>query len=344
MKTTILPLKNSLNRSPLQCGFIFVVLVLSGLALSPAARAVCQEGCDTNSDTFLGDDALISDTTGHDNTAIGVNALLSNTSGSDNTAIGAFALKSNTFGDHNMAVGVNALLLNTNGSNNIAIGSGALLRNTSGSNNIALGGGAGFNLTGGNNNIEIGYNVIGVADDARTIRIGNEGTQIRTFIAGISRAIVPTGVPVIVDGSGHLGTTTSSARFKDEIKPMDKASEAILALKPVTFRYKHEFDPEGIPQFGLVAEDVEKVYPDLVARDEQGKPYTVRYEAVNAMLLNEFLKEHRKVESLEKVMAKQQTENAAMRAMLKEQASQIQKVSAQLELSKSAPQTVLNDQ
>jgi 2,3-bisphosphoglycerate-independent phosphoglycerate mutase len=125
---------------------------------------------------------------------------------------------------------------------------------------------------------------------------------------------------------------------------MDKATEAILALKPVTFRYKRDLDPEGTPQFGLVAEEVEKVNPDLVARDEQGKPYTVRYEAVNAMLLNEFLKEHREVESLEKVMAKQQKENAAMRAMLKAQASQIQKVSAQVELSKSAPQTVLNDQ
>ena len=121
---------------------------------------------------------------------------------------------------------------------------------------------------------------------------------------------------------------------------MDRASEAILALKPVTFHYKHELDPKGISQFGLVAEDVEKVNPDLVARDQQGKPYTVRYEAVNAMLLNEFLKEHRKVESLEKAMAEQQKDNAAMRAMLEEQASQIQKVSAQLELSKSAPQTV----
>jgi hypothetical protein len=123
---------------------------------------------------------------------------------------------------------------------------------------------------------------------------------------------------------------------------MDKASEAILALKPVTFRYKHELDANGIPQFGLVAEDVEKVNPDLVARDDQGKPYTVRYEAVNAMLLNEFLKEHRKVESLEKAMAEQQKDNAAMRAMLKEQAAQIQKVSAELELSKTAPQTVKN--
>src|SRR5262249_5767952 len=128
------------------------------------------------------------------------------------------------------------------------------------------------------------------------IRIGRQGLQTATYIAAISGATVPTGVAVIVDTTGHLGTTTSSARFKDEIKPMDKASEAILALKPVTFRYKHEVDPEGIPQFGLVAEEVEKVNPDLVARDEQGRPYTVRYEAVNAMLLNEFLKEHGEVQ------------------------------------------------
>src|SRR5205823_9910894 len=138
------------------------------------------------------------------------------------------------------------------------------------------------------------------------------GTQNATFIAGISGATIPGGVGVIIDSNGHLGTVTSSARFKDEIKPMDKASEAILALKPVTFRYKHELDPAGIPQFGLVAEQVEKVNPDLVARDEQGKPYTVRYEAVNAMLLNEFLKEHRTVQG-------QQKEIDALKAELKEQ-------------------------
>src|SRR5205814_5445726 len=136
------------------------------------------------------------------------------------------------------------------------------------------------------------------AGESNTIRIGKVGTQTTTFIAGISGATVPTGVAVIVDGNGHLGTTTSSVHFKEAIRPMDKASEAILALKPVTFRYKKDLDPDGIPQFGLVAEQVEKVNPDLVARDEQGKPYTVRYEAVNAMLLNEFLKEHQTVQDL----------------------------------------------
>ena len=143
------------------------------------------------------------------------------------------------------------------------------------------------------------------------------------------------GVGVIIDSDGHLGTVVSSERFKDEIKPMDKASEAILALKPVTFRYKHELDPEGIPQFGLVAEEVEKVNPDLVARDDQGKPYTVRYEAVNAMLLNEFLKEHRTVQQ-------QQKEIEALKAELKAQRAFIQAVNDKVERSKSAPQIVDN--
>src|SRR5205823_12467108 len=129
---------------------------------------------------------------------------------------------------------------------------------------------------------------------------------------------VASGVGVIVNSSGKLGTVLSSERFKDEIKPMDKASEAILALQPVTFRYKHELDPDGIPQFGLIAEQVEKVNPDLVVRDEHGKPYTVRYEAVNAMLLNEFLKEHRKVQELEKdlraTIAQQQKQIKALTA------------------------------
>ena len=167
--------------------------------------------------------------------------------------------------------------------------------------------------------------------------------QSATFIAGISGVTVAGGVGVIIDTSGHLGTVVSSERFKDEIKPMDKASEAILALKPVTFRYKHELDPEGIPQFGLVAEQVEKVNPDLVARDAEGKVYTVRYEAVNAMLLNEFLKEHRKVEQQEATIAQLKKGMEVLTAQFQEQAAQIQKVNAQLALSKSAPRVAGND-
>ena len=192
------------------------------------------------------------------------------------------------------------------------------------------------NLTTGGNNIDIDN--AGVAGESSKIRIGRQGTHNGTFIAGIS-GVAGTGSHVVVNAMGKLGVAASSARFKDDIKPIDKASEAIHALKPVTFRYKKEVDPEGVPQFGLVAEEVEKVNPDLVARDANGKAYTVRYEAVNAMLLNEFLKEHRKVEELTKDF---QATVAELTARLDEQAAQIQKVSAQIEASKPAPQVVSN--
>src|SRR5216684_1695995 len=349
MKTTTLPLRNLMNRSPLRA-FLLIPLVLACFALSPQARAVCQEGCLTNQNTVLGDDALInntgdsntaigfnalfSNTTGFDNTAIGFEALFSNTTGTSNTANGFDALFSNTAGNFNTANGYLALNLNTAGSfntangvdaldlnttgscntasgffaldsnttgiNNTADGANALLSNTTGSNNIAVGLRAGQNLTTGDDNIDIGN--AGVRDESDTIRIGTVGTHTNTFIAGISVSAIAGGA-VVVNNKGRLGVASSSQRFKDEIKPMEKSSEAILALKPVTFRYKPEVDPERAPQFGLVAEEVEKVNPDLVARDEKGKPYTVRYEAVNAMLLNEFLKEHRKVQEQEATIA-----------------------------------------
>jgi hypothetical protein len=211
---------------------------------------------------------------------------------------------------------------------------------------------AGHNLTTGSNNIDIGNQ--GVAAEANTIRIGAAGKQTATYIAGIHGVTVASAVGVVVDVNGHLGTVTSSARFKEAIKPMDKVSEAILALKPVTFRYKHELDPEGIPQFGLVAEQVEKVNPDLVARDADGKVNTVRYEAVNAMLLNEFVKEHRKVEQQATTIAQQRKDFQAgitkLEATVAQQQKEIkaltaglQKVSAQVEMSRSAPQMALND-
>jgi len=282
--------------------------------------------------------SLFSNTTGYQNTATGSGSLLSNTTGNFNTATGYDALVSNETGEFNTATGEGALLSNTTGINNTAIGTFALKRNTIGSHNIALGFGAGKNLNRGDRNIDIGNP--GVPLESNTIRIGRAGDQAATYIVGISGATVPTGVAVIVDADGHLGTTTSSGGFKEAIKPMDKASEAILALEPVTFRYKHELDPTGTPQFGLVAEEVAKVNPDLVVRDKGGEVYTVRYDAVNAMLLNEFLKEHRKNEQqrkdFEAAIAQQQKQIDALTAGL-------QKVSAQLELSKSAPQTVLNN-
>jgi len=298
--------------------------------------------------TTNGVQSLFSNTVGNDNTANGYLALLLNTTGNFNTATGVQALRFNTTGNANTAAGLNALYHSTTASNNSAAGFDALFNNTTGSNNIALGYQAGFNLTTGSNNIDIGNE--GVAAEANTIRIGTVGTQTGTFIAGISGVTV-SGTTVVVSTNGKLGVGSSSARFKEQIKPMDKASEVILALQPVTFRYKHELDPDGIPQFGLVAEQVEKVNPDLVARDADGKVYTVRYEAVNAMLLNEFLKEHKKVEEqqatntqVKSALAKQEATIAALTATVREQASQIQKVSDELELSKAARQLVADKQ
>ena len=309
-----------------------------------------------NTATGLG--ALYSNTTGGDNTGTGAYALFSNTSGSQNTAFGWEALDSNTTGSANTATGLQALIGNTGGNDNTAIGLEALSSNTTGSNNIALGTSAGSNLSTGDNNIDIGNS--GVAAEANTIRIGIAGTQSATFIAGISGATASGGAAVFVNANGQLGTVTSSRRFKQEIKPMDKSSEAILALRPVTFRYKQEIDPKGIPQFGLVAEEVEQVNPDLVVRDGEGKVYTVRYEAVNAMLLNEFLKEHREVEEQQATIAqlkagraKQEAVNAEQRreiqllaARLENQELQIQKVTAQLKIDSPQPaaRLVVDDQ
>jgi hypothetical protein len=343
--------RNSIGRPPLRRGFLLVpfAILLAWFALSPAqAVTPAPDGAYPGANTAEGADALFSLTTGRANTAIGFDALFRNTTGNNNTATGGDVLFGNTTGSANTAIGTDALFRNTTGGGNTTTGFNALLNNTTGNNNIALGVAAGQNLTTGNNNIDIGN--LGIAGESNKIRIGTMGVQQATFIAGIRGTIVPGGVGVIVGLNGQLGTVSSSGRFKEAIKPMDQASEAILALKPVTFRYKHELDPAGIPQFGLVAEQVAKVNPDLVARDDQGKVNTVRYEAVNAMLLNEFLKEHRKVRELEAALAQQQKDFAqqfarqqkeikALAASLKQQGLQIEKVSGQLGVSKPAPQT-----
>jgi len=291
---------------------------------------------DGGDNTALGTGTLQNDTGGRSNTAVGTGALDGNRRGNQNTGTGVLALESSRFdnGPDNTAYGYRALGDN-NGSRNTAIGWNALKNVFEGIENIALGHSAGRNLSSsGSYNIDIGN--IGVAGDNRVVRIGDTD-QVRTFVAGISGATVAGGVPVKVNASGQLGTAPSSERFKDEIETMGKASEAIFALKPVTFRYKKELDPKGTQQFGLVAEEVEKVNPDLVVRDSDGKPYTVRYGAVNAMLLNEFLKEHRRIADLESGVAQ-------LTARFKEQDSKIEKVSAQLNLRRPAPQTVLNNQ
>jgi len=212
----------------------------------------------------------------------------------------------------------------------------ALSQLSKGTENIAIGRRAGFSLAGHtNSNIDIGNN--GVAMDQGTLRIGDpigNSRHLRTFVTGISGATVP-GAPVSIAADGKLGTMPSSQRFKEQIKPMGHASDGIFALEPVTFRYKADIDPENAPQFGLLAEDVEKVDPKLVVRDKEGKPFSVRYDQVNAMLLNEFLKAQHELEQQEATIAEQQKQIEALTAGL-------QKVSAQLEASERAPQLVNN--
>jgi hypothetical protein len=260
------------------------------------------------------------------NTAEGQAALLSLTTGGFNTAIGYLSLRSNTEGQFNTATGAGALLSNTTGSGNIAIGAASLLSNTTGSGNIAIGG-AGGNLTTGHNNIQIGDVGADVVGESNRTRIRNI-----SFTPVLNGNFVTAGP----DGLLGVGQLASSIRYNDEIMPMDKTSEVLFALKPVTFRHKQELDPDGIRQYGLISEEVEKVNPDLVFYDEEGKPSHVRHNAINAMLLNEFLKEHRKNEEQQATIARLQKQIDALTAGL-------QKVSAQLELNKSAPQTVLNN-
>jgi hypothetical protein len=284
--------------------------------------------------------------------------LVFNTRGYNNIATGYQALYSNTTGHQNVASGFQALSSNTEGNLNTAIGDQALHGNT-GTNNTALGFAAGASLTTECCNIDIGNS--GVPGESGTIRIGNNIFQTATYIAGINGTFVGVGgTTCYVDNAGKLGVSLSARRFKTDIADMGPASEALLALRPVTFHYKPELDKTGIPQFGLIAEEVAKVNPDLVTHDAKGELSTVRYEAVNAMLLNEFLKEHRKVEQQERKIQEQdckvQEQEATitqlkkdfgatitqLTARLDEQASQIQKVTAQLEVSKPAPQVVNN--
>ena len=394
MKTTILPISDSINHSHLRCALIFIPLVLM-CAFLPKAGAVTpapdggypgfntaegdgalQSLTSGTSNTAVGFDALFSDTAGSNNTATGIGALGSNTTGSDNTANGFGALLLNTTGPNNTAVGFEVLFANTTGFENAGIGSRALFanttgfhntaggffalsRNTTGNHNTANGDeGLGSNTTGsfnttdgahslennttGSSNTALGF---GAGDNVTTasnvICIGSAvvGANVSNscYIGSIFGQTSPGGAAVFINSSGKLGTSTSSRRFKDEIKPMERTSETLFALKPVTFRYKKEIDPTGTHQFGLVAEEVEKVDRDLVVRDQEGKPYTVRYEAVNAMLLNEFLKEHRTVQELKQ-------EIVALTATLKEQATQIQKISARIDASKPVPQIVQNGQ
>ena len=288
-----------------------------------------------DNNTATGFYALELNVTGANNTATGFDALKFNAAGFQNTATGVGALSNNRSGNRNVAEGASALFTNGFGNFNTAVGFQALYQNT-GSNNVALGFNAGNNLTTGSGNVCIGYSVLGVAGESNTTRIRNVYTS------------VASGRAVYVNSDNKIGTVVSSRRFKDEIKPMDKASEAILALKPVTFRYKKQIEPNGGIMFGLIAEEVEKVDPNLVTRNDKGDVEAVRYEAVNAMLLNEFIKAHRKLEEQEKTIAELKSTIAqqmdAVTARFKEYDARIQKVSAQLESSNPVPRSIAENQ
>jgi endosialidase-like protein len=426
MKTIILDTLRSFNRN------LFIILpVLACFALLPQAQGQCVDGCNSSLfNTFLGDDALINNTTGSGNTALGWRSLFSNTdasfstavgggalvlnNGASNTAVGAAALLLNTSGTGNVAVGTDALVHNDTGflnnavgafalfnnvdafgnnafgdsallanitassntaigdvalqsndssgsglaNNNTAVGAFALISNVDGSENTAVGRSAGFSVTTGSGNTFIGANA-GVippltGEYNNTILLGILGDDDannpdgRAYIGNIRD--VTTGnadaIPVLIDSDGQLGTASSSRRFKKDIKPMDQTSEAILALKPVTFHYKERDTKKAqeTPQYGLIAEDVAAVNPDLIVRDKDGEIYSVRYDAVSVMLLNEFLKEHREVQEQKATIAEFKKEIANLTATVKEQAAQIQKVNAQLELNNSAARTVASDQ
>ncbi len=369
-KTTIRLVRKPM--SPVGAGFLILLLVVC-LGLAPIAQAVGPDTDGTipgsnngegigvlvsrttgvwntgtgfealnqltagNQNTATGLRALTSDTNGGFNTATGVYSLANNISGSDNTANGYAALYRNT-ASYDTAVGFGALYHNTTGTLNTANGFQALSNNTTGFSNTANGGGALLNNTTGNNNTALGVGAgASVTTASNVICIGAGGSNVSDscFIGNIFNATASSGTAVLINSSGQLGTISSSRRFKKEIKPMDSASEAVLAFRPVTFHYKS--DASGTPQFGLIAEEVAEVNPDLVVRDETGEIYTVRYDAVNAMLLNEFLKEHRK-------MQEQQKQIDALTAQLKQQAALIQKVSDKVEVNRSTRQVVANEQ
>jgi len=320
-----------------------------------------------NNLTGIGTGALYKNTTGNDNTAIGSGALNSNTIGASNTAVGRQAHLSNTTGIRNCAFGYQALMKNTTAGNasnacgyralfnsttgffNNAFGWQALTSVIDGGDNTAMGDGAGELITSGNNNTCLGASSgFGISTASGVVAIGTGGANVdnTTYIRNVGTDTVNgagTDFVTVNLTTGRVGHVASSRRYKENIKPMDNASEALYSLKPVTYCYKKEIDPTQGLEYGLVAEDVDNVDPNLAIRNGKGQIESVRYTAVNAMLLNEFLKEHRKVEELEATVAQQQKGMEVLAASLKEQAAQIQKVSAQLEVKKPAPKVVRNN-
>jgi len=285
---------------------------ISGEFNSAAGQGALANNLTGNDNTGSGAGALYSNSTGNENTATGFRALNDNSKGNYNTATGSQALFSNITGGDDTAAGVNALLKNTTGQENTAVGVDAMFGSTTGSNNIALGYAAGYGLTTGGNNIDIGNK--GVAAESNKIRIGTKGTQTATYIAGISGVGVTGGATVEVTSAGQLGIVMSSARYKHDIRDMGEKSSALLKLRPVSFRYNN--DPANTLQYGLVAEEVAKIYPELVVYGPDGKVMTVRYSMLSAMLLNEL---QRQAKEMVAMRASTQRQIAEVKASFEEQ-------------------------
>jgi len=339
-------------------GYLSLAGLVSGAAYNTGIGAYSLLSNTTGSfNTGVGAGALFSVTTASENTATGAGALFSNNNDLDvgaNTADGAFALFSDTTGHHNTAVGNRALFANTTGVANVAIGSDTLGQNSTGLANTAVGDSAGDHLTTGAHNVFIGTAAgFGIVTGDGNICIGSSvvglnGASDSTYIGNISSTAQP--IVGSVDGvtidltTSKLGHGVSSRRFKEQIKPMDTASEALYALKPVTFHYNKAIDPTQTLDFGLIAEEVAAVNPELAVRDREGKISNYRHDAVNAMLLNEFLKEHKAFVSQQHTLEQQQATITRLEKQIEALTAGLQKVSAQLEVSKPAPQTVLNNQ
>jgi hypothetical protein len=306
----------------------------SGSDNTAVGSDACFSTTSGGANTGVGSFALFSNTTGIANAALGASALNANTTGSANSALGADSLNDNTTGGSNTAVGFDALFGNTTGSNNSALGANAL-GNASGSGNIAVGASAGINIGSGSNNIDIGNHAPG--NESNTIRIGSS-TQTATFLAGVNGVTVSSGSEVFVDSNGQLGTVTSSIRFKDDVDDMGDASRNLMKLRPVTFHYKAGYDDGShLLQYGLVAEEVAKVYPALVQYDAKGQPLTVRYHWINAMLLNEVQKQHANAEAQQARVGELLFQVADQKAQLEQQEARIQRLEALLTREAPAP-------
>jgi hypothetical protein len=318
-------------------GAVALLFNTTGDSNTAVGVSALQSNTEGGFNTATGFQALFGNTTGDFNTANGGNALVFNTTGVNNTANGYGALEFNTDGGNNTAMGIFALQDNTTGGGNTAVGSAALASNTTGGDNTAVGNEAGSSITG-SGNVCIGAGVNGFAGESNITRIRNVYESVATDRA------------VYVTADGRIGTLSSSRRYKEEITPMNQASDALFALKPVTFRYKKAIDPARVLSFGLIAEEVAEISPELITRDKEGKPQTVRYEAVNAMLLNEFLKEHGKVEKQaceieqQKITIGQlQAEIRNIVAHAKEQDLQIQRVRDQVQMNSPDARVVVSE-